>query len=299
MTTMPSGASQPSARPIASVRHLGLDGTPARNAAPASPRSFGPPLLGSRLVYVWDLLRALVVRDMKIRYEGTLLGFAWMLAKPLLFVGVFFFVFQTVLALDIPRFTSFAFIGVLGYTWFQSALVEASFIAFSNRELVRRPQFPLAVLPLMPVVTNLIHFLLSLPILVVVLLLGGSEPNLGLLAVPLVVIVQFMLTAGLAYLAAAASVLFRDVGHLLGVILTVFFFVSPIFYDAASVPAEYQTMYRLNPLVSLLESYRGPLLHGVAPEWDSLLTVAAIAVALATVGYAVFTRVSHRFAEEL
>ena len=299
MTTMPPGASQPSAERIASVRHLGLDGTPAQNAAPAPPQSFGPPLIGSRLVYARDLLRALVVRDMKIRYEGTLLGFAWMLAKPVLFVGVFFFVFQTVLALDIPRFTSFAFIGVLAYTWFQTALVEASFVAFSNRELVRRPQFPLAVLPLIPVVTNLIHFLLSLPILVVVLLLGGSELNLGLLAVPLVVIVQFVLTSGLAYLAAAASVLFRDIGHLLGVILTVFFFVSPIFYDAASVPAEFQAMYRLNPLVSLLDSYRGPLLHGVAPAWDSLLIVAAIAVGLATVGYVVFTRVSHRFAEEL
>lgn len=260
---------------------------------------FGPEMKAARLIYGRDLLRELVVRDMKIRYEGTLLGFAWMLAKPLLFVGVFFFVFQTVLAIETPRFTSFAFIGILVYTWFQSALVDASFVAIRNRQLVRRPQFRVAVLPLVAVMTNLLHFLLSLPILIVVLLLGGSEPSAALLALPLVIVIQFVLTAGLAYLAAAASVLFRDIGHLLGVVLTAFFFVSPIFYEAQRVPAEFQTFYRLNPLVSLLESYRNPLLHHAPPDWGSLMTVAAIALLLALVGCTVFERVSHRFAEEL
>lgn len=253
----------------------------------------------ARLVYARDLLRELVVRDMKVRYEGTLLGFAWMLAKPFLFVLVFFFVFQVVLTLEVPRFTSFSLIGILAYTWFQTSLVDASFVALSNRELVRRPQFRVAILPLVSVMTNLVHFLLALPILAVVLALGGTRPSLALLAVPVVVIVQFVLMVGLAYLAAAASVLFRDVGHLLGVFLTAFFFVSPVFYDAAHVPAQYQALYRANPLVALLESYRNPLLHGLPPDWGSLLTVAAVALLLAAAGYAVFERVSHRFAEEL
>lgn len=257
------------------------------------------PSTSSQLVYLKDLLRELVVRDMKIRYEGTVLGFAWMLAKPLLFVGVFFFVFQMVLALDIPRFTSFAFVGILVYTWFQSALTDASFVALSNRELVRRPQFRVAILPLVTVMTNMVHFLLSLPVLVLVLLLGGSKPSTALLTLPLVALIQFLLTAGLAYLAAAASVLFRDIGHLLSVVLSVFFFVCPIFYDASQVPAEFQTVYRLNPLVALLESYRNPLLHGLPPDWGSLMTVAAVAVLLAVVGYAVFERTRYRFVEEL
>ncbi|MFL6623158.1 MAG: ABC transporter permease [Sulfurifustaceae bacterium] len=261
--------------------------------------SFRRPSRGAQLVYMKDLLRELVVRDMKIRYEGTALGFAWMLAKPLLFVGVFFFVFQVVLALDTPRFTSFSFIGILVYTWFQSALGDASFVAFSNRELVRRPQFRVAVLPLVAVMTNMVHFLLSLPVLTVVLLLGGSEPSVALLALPLVVLIQFLLTAGLAYLTAAASVLFRDIGHLLNVVLTAFFFVCPIFYGADRVPAEFQAIYRLNPLVALLESYRNPLLHGLPPDWGSLMTVAAVAVLLAAVGYTVFERARHRFVEEL
>ena len=252
-----------------------------------------------RLVYLMDLVRALVARDIKIRYEGTVLGFTWMLAKPFLFVGVFFFVFEVILSLDTPRFTSFTLTGMLVYTWFQSSLVGAASIVFWNRDLVRRPQFRVSVLPLIPVVSSLVHFLLSLPILIVILLLGGSEPTVALLVLPLVLLIQFVLTMGLAYLAAAASVLFRDIGHLLEVVLAAFFFVTPIFYEVSRVPAEFQTVYRLNPLVSLLESYRNPLLYGLTPDWASLTVVAVAAIVLAMTGYWLFERASPRFAEEL
>lgn len=284
------------------LHRLSAAGTAGGAVSPAPPaRARVPRPLAARaqLLHARDLLWALVLRDMKIRYEGTLLGFAWMLAKPLLFVGVFVFVFQVVLTLDLPRFTSFAFIGILVYGWFQSALVEGAFVALGNRELVRRPQFPVAVLPLVPVAVHLVHLLLSLPILAAALVLGGSRPSAALLAIPLVIAVQLVLTAGLAYFAAALSVLFRDTGHLLGVVLTAFFFVSPVFYDAALVPTALQPLYRLNPLVGLLESYRNPLLHGLPPDWGSLATVAACALPLAAAGYHVFQRVSHRFAEEL
>ena len=123
---------------------------------------------------------------------------------------------------------------MLVYTWFQSSLVGAASVAFGNRDLVRRPQFRMGVLPLIPVMSNLVHFLLSLPILGIILLLGGSQPSVALLALPLVLIVQFLFTAGLAYLAAAASVFFRDIGHLLEVILSAFFFVTPIFYEVST-----------------------------------------------------------------
>jgi lipopolysaccharide transport system permease protein len=258
-----------------------------------------PRMTLARLVYTRDLLRELVRRDTKVRYEGTLLGYLWLLVKPLLTVGVLFFTFQVVLTLDIPRFTSFALIGILAFTWFQSSLVDAAFIALANRDLVRRPQFKVAVLPPVAVMTNVLHFLFALPILAVVLWIDGSAPSAALLAMPVVIAIQFIITTGLAYFAAAASVLFRDIGHLISVALTLFFFVSPVFYDAAQVPAAYQSVYRLNPLVALLEAYRRVLIDGLAPHWNSLLTVAVVGVALVVGGYLLFEKVSHRFAEEL
>jgi lipopolysaccharide transport system permease protein len=246
-----------------------------------------------------DLLRELVVRDIKIRYEGTILGFLWTLANPLLFLGVFFFLFQVVLDSGVRKFTSYTLIGMLIYTWFQSSLVEACSIARSNRGLVRRPQFKVAVLPLVSVMGNLIHLLLAFPILVVILLLDGSQPSAALSALPIVIVVQFMLTAGLAYFGAAVSILYRDVGFLIGALLRMFFFLTPIFYEVSKVPSQYQALYSLNPLVPLLDAYRNPLIHGLPPSWDSLAGVGLIALMLAILGYKVFVKISHRLAEEL
>lgn len=251
------------------------------------------------LIYARDLLRALVVRDMKIRYESSFLGLAWTFARPLLTLGVLFFVFQVVVVLDVPRFTSFALIGIFVYTWFQSSLIDACAVALSNRDLVRRPRFRVAVLPLVAVTTGLVHFLLALPVLAMVLLFGGSRPDAALLALPAVVMIQFILTTGLAYIAAAVTVFYRDAGHLLNVALTLLFFLSPVFYHADQVPAEFQALYRLNPLVALLEGYRNPLLYGAAPGWDALAIVGAIGAILTVVGCRLFEKASSRFVEEL
>jgi lipopolysaccharide transport system permease protein len=260
---------------------------------------FAQPMAFAKLTYVRDLLRELVRRDTKVRYEGTLLGVLWLLAKPLLTVGVLFFTFHLVLAINVPRFTSFALIGVLVYTWFQSSLLDASSIGLANRDLVRRPQFTIAILPLVAVMTNFVHFLFAVPVLAVVLLIGGSDPSIALFALPGVMAIQFVATTGLAYIVAAAGVLYRDIGHLVGVGLTLFFFLSPVFYDPTQVPPEYQPLYRLNPLVALLDAYRALLLRGETPEWSGLAIVAAVGTLLALIGALLFKKVSHRFVEEL
>ncbi|MDH3311118.1 MAG: ABC transporter permease [Gammaproteobacteria bacterium] len=253
----------------------------------------------AELIQLRDLLRELVMRDMKIRYEGTVLGFAWTLVNPLLFVGVFYFLFNVVLDVGTSRFTSYTLIGMLVYMWFQSSVVEACSIARSNRDLVRRPQFKLAVLPLVSVMGNLIHLLLAFPILAVILLFDGSQPSVALLALPIVIIVQFVLTVGLAYFGAAVSVLYRDVGYIIDVLLKVFFFLTPIFYEVSKVPPQFQTLYSLNPLVPLLDAFRNPLIHGLPPSWNSLLSLGLIALLLVIAGYKLFVKISHRFAEEL
>jgi lipopolysaccharide transport system permease protein len=253
----------------------------------------------AELIQLRDLLRELVMRDMKIRYEGTVLGFAWTLVNPLLFVGVFYFLFNVVLDVGTSRFTSYTLIGMLVYMWFQSSVVEACSIARSNRDLVRRPQFKVAVLPLVSVTGNLIHLLLAFPILAVILLVEGSQPSAALLTLPIVIIVQFIFTVGLTYFGAAISVLYRDIGYLVDVLLRVFFFLTPIFYEVSKVPPQFQTLYSLNPLVPFLDAYRNPLIHGLPPSWNTLLNLGLIALLLAIAGYRVFVKISHRFAEEI
>jgi lipopolysaccharide transport system permease protein len=252
-----------------------------------------------QVVYYRDLLRELVLRDMRIRYKRSALGFAWSLANPLMYLAVFYFVFQTALAIDIPRFGLFALTGILVWGWFQTSLSQSAGAIVGSRELVRSPGFTPAILPVVTVTSGLVHFLVALGLLLIFLLVFGDGLGYQVLVLPLLVTLQFVLTLSLAYLIAAVNVAFRDTGHLVSVVLQLMFFLTPIFYDASMVPAQYQPIYRLNPMVHLLEAYRSALLNASPLHWEPLVTIAVIALVLLVIGHRIFLRLSYRFAEEI
>jgi lipopolysaccharide transport system permease protein len=251
------------------------------------------------VVYYRDLLRELVVRDIRVRYKRSTLGFAWSLANPLLYLTVFYFVFQTALALNIPRFGVFAFTGILVWGWFQTSISESARAIIGSPELVRSPGFAPAILPVVAVTTGLIHFAIALAVLIVFLLAFGNGFGYSVLALPLLVVLQFVLTLSLAYLIAAMNVAFRDTGHLVAVLLQLMFFLTPIFYAASMVPERYQAIYRLNPMVHMVEAYRSVLLQTSPLQWQPLSVIAVVALPLLAIGHWVFMRLSYRFAEEL
>jgi ABC-type polysaccharide/polyol phosphate export permease/4-amino-4-deoxy-L-arabinose transferase-like glycosyltransferase len=252
-----------------------------------------------RLFYLRDLLRELVSRDMKLRYKRSVLGIAWSLFNPLAQLLIFIFLFRRVLPLNIPNYPLFVFSGVLAWSWFQSSLLLATGSITDNRELIRRPGFPAAILPVVAVTSNMIHFLLALPILLLFLVLSGLRPTGAFVALPLVIAVQFLLILSLAYLVATFHVTFRDTQHLLGVLLLLLFYLTPVFYDASTVPERYRLFYRLNPMMHMLDAYRTILIRGELPDGLSLLGLAALTAGLLGLGYAIFTRASYRFVEEL
>jgi lipopolysaccharide transport system permease protein len=251
------------------------------------------------VVYAWDLLRTLVVRDMKLRYKGSVLGIAWSLLNPLSQLLVFSLVFRFVLPLNIPKYTAFLFSGLLVWNWFQTSLYAAATAIVDGRSLIKRPGFPAALLPIVTVAANMLHFVLALPVLLFFLALSGFSCTPAWLLVPLLIALQFTFTLGLAYLVATLHVTFRDTQYLLGVFLLLFFYSTPIFYDAATIPAHLQPLYRLNPLLHLLEAYRLVLLQGTLPSLGALLGLGVISAALLCAGYQVFMRTSYMFVEEL
>ena len=229
-----------------------------------------------KIAHFFDLLRVLVDRDMKLLYKRSALGIAWTLINPLLQLAVFSFVFRSVIPINIPQFSSFAFSGLLIWTWSQTALFQATGLITSNKALIRQPNFPTAILPVVTTMTGLIHFLLALPVLIIFLAVDGVQPNSVLFVLPLLMVIQFVLTVGLAYPLAALNVTFRDTQHTLGVLLQMLFYLTPIFYDLNSVPKEFQPFYQLNPMVPLIEAYRAILLKGTPPDWQALLIVSLI-----------------------
>ena len=259
----------------------------------------GMQLSNQRLIYIRDLLVTLVGRDMKLRYKRSVLGIAWSLLTPLAQLAVFYVTFDVLLPLNVPNYLSFLFTGVLVWNWFQVSLYQATSTIVDNRELIKKPGFPTAILPVVTVASYLVHFLFALPILFVFLLWGGVGLTSAMLALPVVITIQFILTLSVAYFTATFYVTFRDTQHLLGVALNLLFFLTPIFYKSSDLPVQYQALYRLNPMVHLMEAYRSILLSGTAPEAMGLLLLILPALALLYIGYHVFKKASDHFVDEL
>lgn len=253
----------------------------------------------SRLDYLRDLLRELVVRDIKLRYKRSVLGVVWSLLNPLAQLLIFVFLFRKVLPLNIPNYPLFVFSGVLAWTWFQSSLFLATGAITDNRELIRRPGFPAAILPVVTVMSNLIHFLLALPILLLFVLITGIHLTSAILMLLVVIALQFLLTLSLAYLVATFHVTFRDTQHLLGILLLLLFYLTPVFYNTSAVPEPYQWLYFLNPMAHLIQAYRTILIQGELPGYLTLLSLGVVSAGLLGLGYTVFVRASYRFVEEL
>ncbi len=258
------------------------------------------PVCGRRtLIYQRDLLRELVLREMRMQYKHSFMGFTWSLLNPLMHLLVFYFIFRVVLTLDMQRFSSHVFIGLLVWNWLQGGLTQAANAITGNRELVRRPGFNLAVLPMVTNITHMMNFIFSLPVLLVILLVEDARFGPQLLALPVLLGLQFFLILGFSYLVASTNVLFRDTQHLLSVILRLFFFLTPIFYEVSMLPNRFHNLYRINPMAGLVEAYRAVLMGDRLLEWGSLVWPASLAVLFCVIGYALFRRVNYRFVEEL
>lgn len=252
-----------------------------------------------KTLYLYDLLRQLVIRDIKILYKRSVLGIAWTLINPLLQLAVFSFVFKIVLQVNIDRYSSFAFSGLLVWTWFQSSLFHATGLITGNPPMIRMPGFPVPILPVVTVMTGMIHFLMALPVLMLFLIIDGVRPTISLITLPFLLLLQFGLTVGCAYPLAALNVTFRDAQHTLGVLLQILFYMTPIFYDLQNLSPNLQWVYGLNPIVSLIQSYRAVLIYEQFPKTSSLIFLTLITAIILPLGYSIFKRQSGRFVEEL
>lgn len=251
------------------------------------------------------LIQSLVARELKARYRGSVLGFFWSFVNPLLLLLVYTFVFTVVLPAahppDLQPFALFMFCGILPWTWFSSSLLEASNVLIAGGNLIRKVLFPAEVLPIVTVLAGLVHFCFGLPILAAFLIyyrvpLVASD----LLWFPVILLIQLVLTLGLALLVSALTVHFRDVRDLLANLLTLWFFATPIIYALSQVPDWVRRWLNLNPFTHLAVSYQEVLFRsGPFTQWPRLLAVGAASLVVLAGGYVVFDRLRDTLAEEV
>ncbi len=271
----------------------------------------------AQLVRYRALIQSLVARELKARYRGSVLGFFWSFINPLLLLLVYTFVFAFVLkntTQGVQPYPLFLFCGLLPWTWFSSSLLESSNVLISGGNLIKKVLFPAEVLPIVTVLANMVHFLLALPILAVFLIwahtIMGYQGALTfgeMIWLPIVIVVQLVLTLGLALIISALTVHFRDIKDILANLMTFWFFATPIIYPlltntgpVGGMPGFAKTLFNLNPFTHLAVSYQeilffdGPFGH----KWW-LLALGFASVLLFLFGYFVFDRLRDSFAEEV
>jgi ABC-type polysaccharide/polyol phosphate export permease len=257
------------------------------------------------LVRYRGLIQTLVARDLKARYRGSVLGFFWSFINPLLYLLIYTFVFTIVLPgihpPEIEPYALFMFVGILPWTWFSSSLTEASGVLISGGNLIKKVLFPAEVLPIVTVLANMVHFFLGLPILAAFLIYYRRPLDpIELLWFPVIVLVQLLLTLGLALLLSALTVHFRDIRDLLGNLLMFWFFATPIIYPMQMAPGRFRTFLNLNPMTHLVISYQEVLFYvGPHGHWKWLLALGVASIGVFLVGYFVFDRLRDSFAEEV
>ena len=261
-----------------------------------------------RLVGYRALIQSLVIRDLKARYRGSVLGFLWSFINPLLLLLVYSFVFlvlpTTRGSTGEPAYPVFMFTGLLPWAWFSSSLLEASTVLVYGGNLIRKVLFPAEVLPLVTVIAGLVNFCLGLPILFgFIIYFGIPIVWSDLLWLPFVVLVQLTLTMGLALLVSVLTVHFRDLRDLLANVLTLWFFATPILYRLKQVEAlkpAVRHLMLLNPFVHVAHAYQEVLYEkGPYVDWQYLLIVAVLSLALLVFAYFVFDRLRDTLAESM
>jgi lipopolysaccharide transport system permease protein len=284
----------------------------------------------SKLRELWgyrELIRNLVLRDLRVRYKGSALGYIWTQLAPLLMMGVFWFVFSFIQPQQIAMFPVFLIVGLLPWNFCNEAVAGGARSVIDNANLIKKVFFPREVLPLVSVCSSLVNYLLSLPMMFLVMAvvqllypplheqgrLLNFAPTIAYL--PVLIGIQMLFLAGIALFMSALAVHFRDFVHLIGILLQFWFFLTPVVYslDVLRVTiggvALAQVVRWLNPMASLIEFYR-EILYGNTvpgsqvptpglPALTSVLRVLITALVVLACGYWFFQRRSGRFGEEI
>ncbi|MGQ9617549.1 MAG: ABC transporter permease [Candidatus Aminicenantia bacterium] len=255
------------------------------------------------------LIQSLVSRELKARYRGSFLGFLWSFLNPFLLLCVYTIVFGLILRPRDPSFPTplsyalFLFTGLLPWIWFSSSILESSNVLMVNSGLIKKIMFPAEILPIAVVTTNLVNFVLGLPILFFFYLIFGHKFTLWFLFLPLCIITQLIFTLGLSLIVAPFSVLFKDLQNIIANVITLWFFSTPIIYPFSFPAIQKSPLLKLylllNPMTHVIESYHYSLFYGSLPHWKKISVTFIISLILFLIGYAIFDKLRDTVTEEV
>lgn len=245
------------------------------------------------------MLTTLVKQDINGRYKGSIFGFLWTLLNPLFMLLVYSIVFQFVFKSDIENYSIYLFICLMPWNAFSNMIAVGTTCVSNNASILKKVYFPREVLPLSVIISNTIQYFFSVIIIFIALLVSGVGITWHALLLPLVVLVQITFAFGIVLMLSAANVYVRDVQYMMSPIMMIWMYASPILYSITMVPEQWLWLYKLNPMVTILQGYQSILYNQTLPDFKALGIVFAISLGICVIGYLVFNKLQKRFAEEV
>ncbi|HBN04373.1 MAG TPA: ABC transporter permease [Bacteroidales bacterium] len=247
-----------------------------------------------------EMIFSLVKKDLRGRYKGSVLGFLWTFINPLCQIIIYTLVFSVIMRSGIEKFYLFLIVGLIPWIFFSSSINGGAISILTQQDLVKKIYFPREVLPISYVTSSFVNMLFSFIIVFIVLFISGVGVNpSALVFLPIVMIVEYILALGIALIASACTVFFRDLEHILSIITMAWMYLTPIMYSVDMVPEKIIQIFNLNPMTPVIIAYRDILYYKKIPQIETLLQATIIGITILIIGTLVFSRLQRNFAEEL
>ena len=245
----------------------------------------------------YDLIRILVISDLKVKYQSSVLGFLWALLNPLLWLVVLYVVFRSIRHVSDTSLILFLFVGIICWRVFASG-TSGSVRSISNKPgLVKKIYIPRQILVFSVVISNFISSLLEFVILFAFLILFGAPLSLNLLMFPVLLLIYFGIVYGVSLALGSLFIFYRDLDNIWAVLMQIGYFLTPVFYQVTDLPEQYQALYLANPVSTMMVMFREIMLYATFPSLHLLGYGTLAAVIILVIGTAIFNRFEPRFAE--
>ncbi len=255
----------------------------------------------STLKEIWayrSMIRSLVHKDLRGRYQASVLGFLWTFIVPLCQLLVYTVVFSVIMRSNVEKFYLYLFVALIPWNFFSSCLTGGASCVIQQQSLVNKIYFPREVIPIAYVTSSFVNMLYCEVVVIAVALFSGVHFSFaGILCLPVVMAVEYVLALGITMIMSAVDVYFRDLEHILGIVSMAWMFMTPIMYDMSMVPENLRFIFRLNPMTSIVTAYRDILYSGGVPRLETLLVSAGMGIFFLVLGFLVFGKLKRRFSE--
>ena len=253
----------------------------------------------NRIYRYREFLKTNVKKDIRGKYKGSFLGVLWSFINPLLMALVYAIVFPFILKNSQDNYVTFIVIGILPWTFFTTVISQGTYCIIMNAPIIKKVYFPREILPISVATSGLVNFFIALPIILLFCLFSGLGLSWYILLFPLVALAQYVLLLGIIFITCSINVYVRDLEYIVQFIVNMMFYGTPVLYSSTLFPEKYRWILNMNPMTTLINSYRDIFYYQRFPDFGMLGIVFGCSALLFFIGINVFKKLERRFAEEV